>query len=263
MQRAWIQRTLDWICFLPVCGPLILIFKWGLQIRVADLKSWRARYKELTKDPSPLIICSNHLTYIDSIILIYAFGHHLWYWLHFRRLTWNTPGANYRSNKLFRFVFFFAKCLTIDRSGTRAHKMGVLSVVRDLLKKGEVLTIFPEGRRSKTGFFDDSKLAYGVGKIASELPSCRILCIHMRSPTQSQASGFPKKGSLFHLSGELLSYGPGELSAMKDPTTVVTLEIAKRIKKLEAAYFNQNRSLLGPSNEHRQTDRVDTPKTRL
>ena len=239
VRRAWVQREVGrWIFFVPFCGSLILFLKWGIRYRIRDLKQLRAEFRELAEDGRPLLICSNHLTYLDPILLIYAFANHWWYLFHYRFLSWNLPAVEYKANPFYRLVCFAAKCLFIDRGGSRSHHLEVLSVARELLGRGEVVTLFPEGRRSTTGQFDGSKLAYGVGRIVSELRECRVLCVYLRADGAEGKTGFPPAGTTFRVMRELMIFrNTAEQAASRERASEITREIAERITRLEARYF--------------------------
>ena len=68
----YLQHGLSWI-FLPVIVPIYFIFlrSWGYKIRNVT-KIRKACIEEFKKHPGALAVCANHLTMIDSMILIYG-----------------------------------------------------------------------------------------------------------------------------------------------------------------------------------------------
>ena len=232
------QWLLGWIFFVPFCGTLLFTLRYILGVHVEDAARHRAFYRQLTDSKTPLMICCNHLTYVDSVILIQLFMNTLRYPLSFRRLTWNLPASNYKSNPFFLLVGILSKCIFINRAGTRDEKERVLAKAHWVLSHGEPLTIFPEGRRSKTGRFDDSKLAYGIGKILSGMPECRVLCIYMRADGQTTQSKFPVRNAHYKMTYEVLNFSKERLAG-SEAMASTTREIASVIKNLEARYFGE------------------------
>ena len=235
--RIRVQKLIGFLFFVPFCGPLILVLKWHFRYRIENLSALRAQFKQLTRDRTPLLICSNHLTYLDSVLLIYAFGNHWWYLFHFRCLSWNLPAIEYSENWFFRLVGYLAKCIFINRGGSARHHRDILATSCQLLDQGEVLTMFPEGKRSRIGRFDDRKLAHGVGKVIASLPECRVLCVYLRAKGQEEFANFPGKGSRFSLNTALLHFRP-------EPDTArtageITRRIAVEIKTMEERYSPQ------------------------
>jgi len=233
--KAKMVRAFSYIFHLPFGGILIFLIKYGFKIRIRDLQGLRAYYKELFKDPRPLIICSNHLSYLDPVMIIYSFGHHLWYLTHYKSYSWNFPAIEYSKNFLFRLICHLSKCIFINRSGSVRHHQTVLDLGRRLVQNGEALTIFPEGRRSKTGTFEDQKLAYGVGKIISGMKECRVLCVYVRAVNRKMPCRIPKRGPIFSVTHRMLEFQPTGNS--REEVGRITRNIADQIILLEKEFF--------------------------
>lgn len=234
--KVWIQYLAGQLWYGPGLWWVIAAFKvWGLKVH--EHKKLRAYYKEITKEgQGPLLICPNHMTYVDSIILIYAFGNHFWYVPNFKKHMWNLVAKEYAKNWLFRYVCYFSKCIFLDREKEKSLNYPTLRTATNLLRLGEVVLIFPEGRRSKTGRFDEGKLAYGVGKVVADLGECRVLCTYLRAPELGDKSkGFFPRNSNYKILTEMVHYKAsdfGEHAAAK-----IIKDISVRIKVLENQYF--------------------------
>jgi 1-acyl-sn-glycerol-3-phosphate acyltransferase len=235
--RMRIQRFISFVFFTPFCGSFIKALSWPVRIKILNKKQLRAIYKQLIADPRPLLICSNHLTYIDSIIIMAALGSNPWYQTHFRAYPWNLPAAEYARNPIFRFIGFMSKCWFIQRKGSREHQESILGLTKYLLENGEVVTIFPEGRRSRSGYFEFERITNGVGKIISNVPNCRVLCLYVRSNAQTGPSKLPPRGSSFFIESEIII--PASNKAGRNAYSEITQKIGSTIQSLEARYRNR------------------------
>jgi 1-acyl-sn-glycerol-3-phosphate acyltransferase len=202
---AGAQRLLCRLLHVPLYFVCVALMRHASGYRIARLAEVRRRFRDVAATPGPLLICANHLTFIDSALMIWAFGSNGWYLGNFSRFSWNLPAGDFFKKKmLYRFVALISKCVFIHRDGSKQHKDGVLQLCRHLLASGEVVTIFPEGKRSRTGRFDPANLTYGAGKLVSELGGCRVLCVYLRGDKQETYSNYPPKGATFHVDMELL-----------------------------------------------------------
>lgn len=87
----------------------------------------------------PAIIAANHLSFIDSPLLM----------TELRRPVTFLGKAEYMANRVTRHVFPRAGMIPVDRSG---RGIGCsLRLALDRLANGELVGIFPEGTRSRTG----------------------------------------------------------------------------------------------------------------
>jgi hypothetical protein len=174
--------------------------------RIVGVAEARARYRALRAGSrSPLLLCANHLTLIDSVLIAWALGSPGWYLLRFSALPWNVPERrNFASSWWSRALIYVLKCLPITRGGDRREIAGVLSRVAYLLESGEVVLIFPEAGRSRSGRIDVEAAAWGVGRIVGSVPGCQVLCVYLRGERQSQFSDLPARGQRFRVELALL-----------------------------------------------------------
>ena len=89
--------------------------------RVRDLKENRHRCAaEFAGHKGPWIICSNHLTIVDSFILGYAIFSLRQHITGYKKLPWNLPERNnYKDNILLLILCYLSKCIPINRGGSR------------------------------------------------------------------------------------------------------------------------------------------------
>lgn len=179
--------------------PLMVLAVKLAGYRVRDLKQVRRNVKTLmNRHPGPWLICANHLTLIDSVILAYAMMPPYQYMLRFRLLPWNIPEhMNFNRNPALRAVCFLAKCIPVVRGGDRGRVKSSLEKCLFVLGRGEPLMIFPEGTRSRTGRVNTNDFPYGVGRLACTVPGCRVMCVYLRGDGQDTYSDFPRRGETF------------------------------------------------------------------
>jgi hypothetical protein len=231
-----LQSFICWLLLLPLGGLLVLLMRlsgYGIE----DMRGIRKTYREIWRENrSPLIICANHLTFIDSALIIWALGSNFWYFFNYKAFTWNLPAGDFFKKKfLFHITLYLTKCIFIHRDGTSGHKNAVLRLCRYLLLRGNVMLIFPEGQRSRKGSFDDENVTAGVGKIVYSLDGARVLCIHLRSDKQETFSNYPPRNSHFKMAMKLIE--PDTDKRGKAAYNDISEQIASTIKQMENEYF--------------------------
>ncbi len=103
---------------------------------------WRPRVTGLENVPAtgPVILASNHLSVVDSIVIPVVT----------RRPVYFMAKNDYFRRPLMRAVMLGLNQIPVDRSGGRASLMA-LDAALPVLRAGRVLGIFPEGTRSSDG----------------------------------------------------------------------------------------------------------------
>ena len=231
-----VQRVIGWALIFPFCGLLAGLMYFVRGYRIENAAELRRRFKEITKDDTPLLICGNHLTYMDSAVMLLALGSLGWYARHWSKFSWNLPAGDFFKKRLvFRLVAYLTKCIFINRKGTRDHKNAILGICRYLLQRGEPVTIFPEGRRSRVGRFDVDHITFGVGKIIAGMPKCRVLCMYVRGHNQQGMTGYPPKGARFNILMEVIE--PSTDKAGRHAHLDIAQQVAGAIHRLEGQYF--------------------------
>jgi 1-acyl-sn-glycerol-3-phosphate acyltransferase len=196
-----VQQKLSWL-LSPLWIPLLIALvrlRYGWQIE--NVRETRRTYRSLRGASStPLLVCANHLTLVDSFLVGSALGSWWWYVLHFPSLPWNTPErVNFGRTRLMRALVYLMKCVPVERGGDRREIARVLARITYLMARGEVGLIFPEAGRSRTGRVDVEATTYGVGRIVRALPDCRVLCVYLRGEHQESWSDLPAPGERFHV----------------------------------------------------------------
>ena len=230
------QKIADHILF-PLNGYAVtfMIFVFG-RMKIRNLKEHRKMFRELIRDKRPLMICANHLTFIDSVIIIIAMSSVFRLLLFFRTMSWNIPAVEHYRGSLFLRVFgWLGKCIPIDRTGSQEHLATVMEKMKYLLYSNNVVTIFPEGRRSRTGRVDAEGVTYGVGNILKDIPDARVLCVYLRGDHQKNYSKFPVIGETFYLKMNVIEPRTEYkgLRAARD----ISIQVINKIKEMEDDYF--------------------------
>ena len=230
-----LQKMISLLCF-PMLFPLIIFWlKYVQKYKIKELAAIRAHFKKIKKNhPNGLLICPNHLTFIDSILLIWAFASPWSYVLNFKTLCWNLPKAKHvKASRLYRAICYIGKCLLITEDLKRAqHTMDKASY---LLNSGQYVMVFPEGTRSKTGCINTENFVYGVGKLLIDSQQDELLCVYLRGDKQKTASKMPIKSEQFSIEMKLVSIKT-ELTgrrAMRDVSTQMINELVN----LEQTYL--------------------------
>ena len=218
--------------------PIVFLLRFAMGYQLENINAVRAQYRRLRDQAdSPLLICPNHLTLIDSIIIAWAIVPWWRYALHFDELPWNTPEKkNFARTGLTRILIFIAKCIPISRGGERSQIADVLARVTHLLSRGEVAMLFPEGGRSRTGRVTDEAVAWGVGRIIASTPGCRVLCIYMRGDTQESWGSVPNMGDRISISMEC--FEPKSDSKGARRSRDLAAQVVTRLSDLEEAHFD-------------------------
>ncbi len=236
------QKFLGWLAFPILSTLIILLLKWIRRYEIQNLKEIRTTFKEIVSENRPILICPNHLTMIDSVIIQYALVSMWGYFLNYRLFAWNIPAKeNFSSSIALRLITYLSKCIPIDRNGDEAHIQSVLSKADSLLKSNEPFLIFPEGKRSRTGKIEIEEVTYGVGKILQNIPDAIVVCIYLRGTKQVTYSTIPQKKDHFYL--KLNPICPKTEAKGLRGQRELSLQIIRELKSMEENYEREERDI--------------------
>jgi len=183
----------------------VALMRFGFGWRIDGAENARRVYRHLQRSRAPLLVCANHLTLVDSALVAWALGSPWWFLRHYAALPWNVPERqNFASSMVSRVLVYLMKCVPVTRGGDRAEIGRVLGRLVHLLERGEVVLVFPEGGRSRSGVVEAESAAYGVGRVIAALPGCRVLCVYLRGERQERFSDLPERGDRFRVQVECL-----------------------------------------------------------
>ncbi len=224
-----------------ITGPITYLFVRLMGYRVRELRQLRRTVRDLfVEHKGSWIMCPNHLTMIDSVILLYAMAPLHSYMLRYRWLPWNLPErANFQKNIFLTVFCYLSKCIPISRGGDRGKMRSTMQRCLHLLNGRECVLIFPEGGRSRTGRVDTQSASYGVGRLVANAPNAKVMCIYLRGDKQDTYGGIPRFGDHFTMKVETFTpemEGKG-LKAQRD----CAQQIVERLARMEEEYFDRER----------------------
>jgi hypothetical protein len=222
----------------PVCVPLaVLVMRFAFRWRIRNAAESRAFYARLLREDSrPLLVAANHLTMADSPLIAWGLGSAAGHVLRYRGLPWNVPEqSRVESSWLWRALAYLAKCVPIPRGGDRRVVAQVLERLGQLMRRGEVVLMFPEGGRSRTGRIDAESVAQGVGRLIQELGDCRVLCVYLRGDAQRTWSNLPARGDTFTITTRLVEPRTA-LRGVRASRDLVS-QIVGHLAEMERAYW--------------------------
>lgn len=229
--------TVAWI-LAPVYFLLIRLAGW----RVRELDGTRKRWTALLRDhPGPWLVCGNHLTMVDSMIMTYSMtslGGHL---TAYRSLPWNLPErTNFNRNKLLAALCYLAKCIPVRRGGAREEMRGALAKCDHLLRRRQNLMVFPEGGRSRTGRVNREDFSYGVGRFLQDHPDCRVACVYLRGDGQDVYGTLPRRGESFSVMLEEFRPCRNGLRGLREQRDLAG-QIVRHLAGMEERHFDLHR----------------------
>jgi 1-acyl-sn-glycerol-3-phosphate acyltransferase len=221
-----------------VTAPLCFIFVKLRGYSIRDLKKLREDVKKLSREyTGPWLICPNHLTMIDSLVITYGLMSLSDHILHFRHVPWNMPERkNFHKNIFLVILCYLLKCIPVDRGGSREKVQQLLDKCMQVLDWKQRLVIFPEGTRSRNGRVDRENFSYGVGRLVDERKDVRVMVVYLRGDGQETWGSIPRFRETFTMTVE--AFTPkrregGGLRVQRD----YAREIVERLAMMEERYF--------------------------
>ena len=233
----WVQREVGRVLSVFWIPASAFALRYVMGYRIKNVARLRKRFRALmAESDEPVLICANHLTMVDSMLVAWALGGTWWYFFHYRRMPWNLPEyRNFASLWFGQAAMWITKCIPIRRGGRREHVSAVLKRIKYLLSRGETALVFAEGGRSRTGRVQLDSIAYGMGRITSSVRNCRALVVYLRGDRQRTWSTVPAMGDSFYVDFEVLR-PHSERTGMRRSREYAQ-QIAQRLVRMEEKYF--------------------------
>ena len=218
--------------------PLCFLFVRLMGYRIRDLKRIRSEVKRLYRAyGGPWIVCPNHLTMIDSLVISYGMFSLADHILHFRRVLWNLPERkNFQRNLFLVLLCYLAKCLPVERGGSREALQLLLEKCSRVLDWGQSLLVFPEGGRSRTARINQENFSYGVGRFLDEKNRCRVMIVYLRGDGQERYGTMPRFGERFTMTVEVFDPGVVDVGGLRRQREYAR-RIIERLAGMEDEYF--------------------------
>src|SRR6195952_4877139 len=148
---------------------------------VAD-RLWKINREGFDRLPTdgPAILAPNHISFLDSAFLMLSVPRNISF----------VGKAEYMNSWKTKYLFPAMGMIPIDRAGGK-KSMFALEVAEDVLNRGELFGIFPEGTRSRDGFLYKGRT--GVARLAMKV-GCPIYPVGLigTDKIQPPEAKFPK-----------------------------------------------------------------------
>ena len=156
--------------------------------------------------------------------------------MHYSLFPWSVPEkANFSRTWFWRVASFLGKCVYVTRGGPREEVKRTLGKIAYLLRAGELVSIFPEGGRSRTARVDTENFTYGVGQIVLAVPETRVLCLYLRGRKQEGYTDYPHTGDEYSVELEML-HPTTAASGLRGARELAT-QIIQKLAEMERRYF--------------------------
>ena len=96
--------------------------------------------------------------------------------------------------------------------------------------------IFPEGGRSRTSRVEVDDAAWGIGRIVSALPGCRVACVYMRGHKQETWSQAPARGDVLDV--DVVCIEPKSDAKGVRRSRDFSRQIVAQLASMERTYFD-------------------------
>ena len=228
-----------------ILAPLYFAVIRLMGYRIESLRAIRqACRREFQRHEGPWLICANHLTVADSLILSYAMLSLVAHMRFYRLIPWNLPERNNFRNPFLVSLCYLSKCIPVQRGGPRDKMKRTLDKCSYLLNRKQRLMIFPEGGRSRTGRVDRENYSYGAGRfLADGDGELHVMCLYLRGNGQASYSLIPGFGERFTVLMDLFKPEKSALTGLRAQRDYAG-QIIRRLAAMEERYFASYESRL-------------------
>lgn len=228
-------------------GPILQrAFRALLRVPVRRLWPWALSGYEAVPENGPAVLCANHLSFFDSVLMIMTLDRPIYF----------IGKADYLDSWRTRRLFPAMGMIPIDRdNGTRA--MVALEAAAEVLRDGALLCVFPEGTRSRDGHLHRGYI--GAARVAITV-GCPILPVGIVGTREIQPPGarLPRPGPCSISIGAPLVATDVELNSRRSAARALTNAVMERIAELSGQKYVAEHTARSP----RRAPRVDAAARR-
>jgi 1-acyl-sn-glycerol-3-phosphate acyltransferase/phosphopantetheinyl transferase (holo-ACP synthase) len=238
-QERWSRRLNR-----PIYILMVAVGRLWMGYRFKNLDEFRKDiWAKLDNHKGPLIWAANHLTLIDSFLIVWAvvpfsrIGES-------NRVPWSTP--EYRNyyhlggwlrKRLIRGLMYLCRCIPFLREGEDADSVRwretVFQKCVHILKEGGSIFVYPEAGRSRSGWLEPHRPKDFLGRMALEVPDAKFLCVYLRGDDQLYTTVYPAQDDTLRMCADLIAAAlPGETNARQ-----VSQRLFDRLAGLQLDWF--------------------------
>jgi len=250
-----LHHYVAWVNFLWF-GPIyIVVLRLIARYRIRDKTLFRDKINHLMAEAGdrPTIICSNHLTLIDSMVITWAICPVVPSLVNFKRVPWHMPEfANFAKNFALKLMCYLGKSIYVKRGGGSKERRKSMDQIHWLLDHGHTFCMFPEGGRSRSGRVQTDSATYSVGELIQQHPNAKILTMYIRGDAQKTWGKWPEFGSW--IEADIRELKIGEIEAGRKGARDVSVRIIEELIKLESEYLSREAIRTAPKSQNLSSD---------
>ena len=194
----------------------------------------------------PAVLCANHLSFFDSVVMMMTFD----------RPVYFIGKADYLDSWKTRRLFPALGMIPIDRdNGARAAV--ALDAATEVLRRGALLCVFPEGTRSRDGNLHRGYI--GAARVAISA-GCPILPVGIVGTREIQPPGarLPRPGACSVSIGDPLVASGVEVNGRRSAARALTNQVMEHIAQLSGQQYvaeHHSRAAVVEERSHRPRQR--------
>ncbi len=232
-----VQRFVSYFMLIVFAPVIYALFYWRYRYSTHELGEVRRRYREIRRQhPGAMLLCTNHLTLIDSIVqgaILNSMGGYL---AHVSALPWNLPEfKNFNHSLRWRLTCYLGRCIPVTRGASKEDSQRVQAKMRHVLERGDIISIFPEGKRSRNSRVDDVDFSYASGQLLRMVPEATVLCVYMRGLKFGGFANWPTNHDKFFVDLEVIK-PVSEFNGLRE-TRDLSTQIVAQLKTMEDRFF--------------------------